>query len=66
VGTSEPVRVIVSYLLFADDTLIFCGANASQIRHLGALFVCFEAVAGLKVNLSKSALVPVGPLDNVG
>jgi hypothetical protein len=65
VGTSEPDRVTVSHLLFADDTLIFCGANASQIRHIGALLVCFEAVAGLKVNLSKSVLVPVGQVDNV-
>ena len=46
--------------------MIFCRANASQIRHIGALLVCFEAVAGLKVNLSKSPLVPVGSLDNVG
>jgi hypothetical protein len=66
VGSSESDRVIVSHLLFADDTLIFCGATTSQIRHIGALLVCFEAVAGLKVNFSKSALVPVGPLDNVG
>jgi hypothetical protein len=27
--------------------------------------VCFEAVSGLKVNLPKSALVPVGSLDDV-
>jgi hypothetical protein len=66
VGSYEPDRVNVSHLLFADDTLIFCGATANQIHHIGALLVCFEAVAGLKVNLSKSALVPVGPLDNVG
>jgi hypothetical protein len=60
VGTSELNRVNVSHLLFSDDTLVFCGANESQIRHVGALLVCFEAVAGLKVNLSKFALVPVG------
>jgi hypothetical protein len=60
VGSSEPNRVNVSHLLFADDTLVFCGANESKIRHVGALLVCFEAVAGLKVNLSKSALIPVG------
>jgi hypothetical protein len=59
-GSSEPNRVNVSHLLFADDTLVFCEANESQIRHVGALLVCFEAVAGLKVNLSKSALIPVG------
>jgi hypothetical protein len=35
VGNSESDRVTVSHLLFAGDTLIFCGANASQIRHIG-------------------------------
>jgi hypothetical protein len=66
VGSREQDRVTISHLLFADDTLVFCGANASQIRHLGALLVCFEAAAGLKVNLSKSVLVPVGLVENVG
>jgi hypothetical protein len=66
VGSYEPDRVNVSHLLFVDDTLIFSRATADQIHHIGALLVCFKAVAGLKVNLSKSALVPVGPLDNVG
>jgi hypothetical protein len=66
VGSSEQDRVNVSHLLFADDTLIFYEANASQIRHIGALLVCFEAVAGLKVNLSKSALIPVGSLEDMG
>jgi hypothetical protein len=66
VGSSGQDRVNVSHLLFADDTLVFCGANTSQIRHLGALLVCFEAVAGLKVNLSKSILIPVGHVENVG
>jgi hypothetical protein len=60
VGSSELNQVNVSHLLFADDTLVFCGANESQIRYVGALLVCFEAVTGLKVNLSKSALVLVG------
>jgi hypothetical protein len=32
---------------------------------LTALLVCFEAVVGLKVNLSKSVLVPVGSLGDV-
>jgi hypothetical protein len=65
VGSSVQSRVVVFHLLFADDTLVFCGADESQIRHIGALLVCFKAVSGLKVNLSKSALIPVGSLDNV-
>jgi hypothetical protein len=65
VGSSELNRVNVSHLLFADDTLVFCGANESQIRHVGALLVCFEVIIGLKVNLSKSALVPVGSRGEV-
>jgi hypothetical protein len=65
VGSSEQDRLIVSHLLFVDDTLVFCGANASQIRHIGALLVCFEVVSGLKVNLSKSVLVLVGSWGDV-
>jgi len=29
------------------------------------LFLSFEAVSGLKINLAKSVLIPVGCLDNV-
>jgi hypothetical protein len=65
VGSSELNRVVVSHLLFANDTLDFCGVNESQIRHLGALLVCFEAVSGLKVNLAKFALFPVGSVGDV-
>jgi hypothetical protein len=64
-GTKEFDRVEVSHLLFANDTLVFCGADASQISHMGALLVCFKAVSGLKVNLSKSTLASVGSLDDV-
>jgi hypothetical protein len=65
VGSNEQNWVIVSHLLFADDTLVFCETNASQIRLIGALLVCFKAVSGLKVNLSKYALFPVGSLGDV-
>jgi hypothetical protein len=54
VGSSEQARVNISHLHFANDTLIFCRANDSQIHHIGALLFCFEAAAGLKVNLSYS------------
>jgi hypothetical protein len=40
-----------SHLLFVDDTLIFCDALPSHLRHMHSLFLCFEAVLCLKVNL---------------
>ena len=44
---------------------LWYSVGLKKIRHIRALLVCFEAVSGLKVNLSKSALIPVGSLDNV-
>jgi hypothetical protein len=51
--------------LFADDTLIFCGAQDEQIRHLRCIFLCFEAASGLRINLGKSEIVPIGAVEDV-
>lgn len=58
--------VNISYLLFVYDTLVFCGANSDHVHSLCALFVCYEVVLGLKLNMAKSVLVLVGTVDNVG
>jgi hypothetical protein len=55
-----------SHLLFADDTLIFCSAQSSQLRYLRSIFLLFEAASGLKVNLAKSNLIPVMNVDQMG
>ena len=60
VGREAPRLIMVSHLLFADDTLIFCDAIPNQVLQLRALLTWFEAISGLKVNLGKSELVPVG------
>jgi hypothetical protein len=56
----------VLLILFANDTLIFCDALPSHLRHLWSLFLCFEVASGLKVNLDKSELVPVGNVSQMG
>jgi len=57
VGNSEPV--VVSHLLFADDTLILGEKSWANIRAMRAVLFLFEALFGLKVNYSKSQLVGV-------
>ena len=61
-GRSE---LVISHLLYADDTLIFCEANKDQLKYLSWIFKWFEALSGLKINLNKSEIIPIGPVDNV-
>ncbi|RVX07796.1 putative ribonuclease H protein [Vitis vinifera] len=46
---------VTSHLLFADDTLVFCGASKVQLLHLNWILMWFEAMSGLRINLDKSA-----------
>jgi hypothetical protein len=64
-GTEASGFVMVSHLLFADDKLIFCDADSNQVLLLRCLLTWFEAVSGLKVNLAKSELVPVGDVPHI-
>ena len=52
----------VSHLLFVDDTILLCDADVERILHVRMLLLCFQAVIGLKVNISKSELVPIGEI----
>ncbi|RVW73236.1 LINE-1 reverse transcriptase-like [Vitis vinifera] len=56
--------VKVSHLLFADDTLVFCGASKEQLLYLSWILMWFEAMSGLRINLDKSELIPVGYVEN--
>ncbi|XP_030923333.1 uncharacterized protein LOC115950243 [Quercus lobata] len=65
VGRLEGRSLEVSHLLFADDTLIFCDADLDQVLFLCMILIWFEVVSGLKINLGKSELVPIGMVHNL-
>ncbi|KAF5201374.1 Pseudouridine synthase family protein [Thalictrum thalictroides] len=54
----------VALLQFAD-TLNLCDANVSHVLVLKVLFLIFEAVVGLRSNMSKTFGMGVGDNDNV-
>ncbi|RVX11584.1 LINE-1 retrotransposable element ORF2 protein [Vitis vinifera] len=56
---------LVSHLLFADDTLVFCDTSQDQMAYLSWLLMWFEAISGLRINLDKSEILPVGRVENL-
>jgi hypothetical protein len=39
IGSRHSCVVSISHLLFADNTLVFCGANPDHLQYLRALFL---------------------------
>ena len=54
----------ITHLQYADDTLIFCGAE-EQLLILRLILVYFEAIFGLHINWNKSHLYPINVVPNM-
>lgn len=46
--TEEGMGLFVSHILNADDTLLFCNADATEVGYLRCTLLCFEAFRALK------------------
>ncbi|WMV40276.1 hypothetical protein MTR67_033661 [Solanum verrucosum] len=64
-GKDPSTSVIVSHLLYADDTLIFCGADSQQVYNLNTTLMVFESISGLHINMIKSIIYPVNKVQNL-
>ncbi|RVW94927.1 hypothetical protein CK203_034501 [Vitis vinifera] len=55
----------ISHLLFADDAIVFCEAKKDDMTYLSWILCWFEVVSGLRINLAKSEIIPVGEVDEI-
>lgn len=46
--------LMISYLLFADDCLLFCRATRSKAQALKSVLTLYEQISGQAINFSKS------------
>uniref|UniRef100_A0A2N9I5R6 Reverse transcriptase domain-containing protein n=1 Tax=Fagus sylvatica TaxID=28930 RepID=A0A2N9I5R6_FAGSY len=64
-GSNAVDGLCISHLLYADDTILFCDADPDKLLYVRMVLTCFEAVTGLRVNMAKSEMVPVGEVQNI-
>ena len=65
VGPVNSTGIHVSHLLFVYDTILFCDASREQILSIRLVLTCFQAFTGLKVNVGKSEIIPIGEMRNI-
>ena len=55
----------ISYLLFANETIVFCETSKDQMLFLSWEFLWFEAPFRLSINWDKSELISMGMVTNM-
>ena len=58
--------VCISLIFFLLTILfLFCDASREQLLYIQMVLIFFEAMTGLKVNVGKSEIVPIGDVGNL-
>ena len=65
IGGRGEEELELSQVLYADDTLLFCKDNPGHLAYMGWILMWFEALSGLKINLGKREIFPIGGRENV-
>ena len=52
-------------LSFVDNPLFFCEDNVDQLKYWKWIVSCFELVLGLRINMQKGEIIPMGEADDV-
>ena len=55
----------ISHLLFVDDTIVFCEATKEHLTYLSWILFWFKVASGLRINLAKSEIFPVGEVEEI-
>ena len=65
VGSEGEGGLSISHLLYANDTILFCDAELEHLMYIRLILTCFQAITGLKINMAKSKMVPIGEVHNL-
>ncbi|WMV55749.1 hypothetical protein MTR67_049134 [Solanum verrucosum] len=65
VANEGNLRLEVTHLQYADDTLIFFDAEESQLKILRVILILFEATSGLHINWRKSLIFPINEVNRM-
>ncbi|XP_028078319.1 uncharacterized protein LOC114280186 [Camellia sinensis] len=52
--------LVLSYLQFADDSILFCEAKEEEVSNIKRVLRCFELISRLKINYHKIQVYEVG------
>ena len=51
-------------LQYADDTLLFLDNDLAHATNLKTILTCFEQVSGMRINYTKSELIPINIVED--